>query len=103
MATNEARFQEALENVLCARIPGVKGIARLQQLSAGASMETWSFDAVGDTSVLALILRRRPPANSRPDDVAALGKEAAAISAAAGAGVPVPFVRYVLREEDRLG
>jgi aminoglycoside phosphotransferase (APT) family kinase protein len=66
----------------------VEGLARL---SGGASKETWSFDAVGDDGErIGLILRR--DAAGRPGEPGALDREAAAISLAHGAGLPVPEV-----------
>lgn len=55
----------------------------LRRLTAGASRETWSFTAGGRD----LVLRRDPPGADRPDGMAL---EAAAIGAAAAAGVAVP-------------
>ncbi|MHB1911671.1 MAG: phosphotransferase family protein, partial [Acidimicrobiales bacterium] len=58
----------------------------LRRLSGGASRETWSFDLVmSDGRRRALILRRDPPAAPKGN----MGLEAALISAAAVAGVPV--------------
>lgn len=58
-------------------------VSELRQLTGGASRETWSFDADGRR----LILRRDPPGDPRAEGMA---REAAAIAAAARAGVPVP-------------
>ncbi|MFD0902420.1 phosphotransferase family protein [Actinomadura sediminis] len=58
-------------------------IADLHRLSGGASRETWSFTAGGRP----LVLRRDPPAAPDP---AAMAREAALLSSAAAAGVPVP-------------
>ena len=57
----------------------------LRRLSAGASRETWSFDAGGR----GLVLRRDPPGSPRPAEMA---REAECLRAAAAAGVPVPAV-----------
>ncbi|MEW2354144.1 phosphotransferase family protein [Spirillospora sp. NPDC029432] len=59
-------------------------VTGLRRLSGGASRETWSFDAGGG-----LILRRDPPSAPDPE---AMAREAALLTAAAGAGVPVPRV-----------
>ncbi|QFG23501.1 phosphotransferase family protein [Actinomadura sp. WMMB 499] len=59
------------------------GIDGLERLSGGASRETWAFIADGRP----LILRRDPPA---APDAAAMAREAALLSSAAAAGVPVP-------------
>ncbi|HET9690793.1 MAG TPA: phosphotransferase family protein [Acidimicrobiales bacterium] len=68
----------------------------LQRLTGGASRETWAFDLVGpDGSVEPLILRRDPPGSERPGGMA---NEAAALAAAARAGVPEP--RLVHHSDD---
>ena len=60
----------------------------LHHLTGGASRETWSFEVVdSDGSRRPLILRRDPPGTERPGGMA---NEAAALRAAAGAGVPEP-------------
>jgi aminoglycoside phosphotransferase (APT) family kinase protein len=72
----------------------------LHRLSGGASRETWSFDAVlADGSLLPLVLRRDPP--SAPKGNMAL--EAALISAAAAAGVPVPGLLTASDNREVLG
>lgn len=58
-------------------------VADLHRLPGGASRETWSFTADGQP----LILRRDPPGFV---DAAAMAREAALLSSAAEAGVPVP-------------
>ncbi|MDQ4115974.1 MAG: phosphotransferase family protein [Actinomycetota bacterium] len=58
-------------------------VTDLRRLSAGASRETWSFDAGGP----GLVLRRDPPGLPRPAEMA---REAECLRAAAAAGVPVP-------------
>ncbi|HUA42619.1 MAG TPA: phosphotransferase family protein [Streptosporangiaceae bacterium] len=68
----------------------VEGLARL---SGGASKETWSFDAVGaDGTRTPLILRRDPP--GRSSEPGAVDREAAAISLAHDAGLPVPEMLF---------
>ncbi|MDD7967155.1 phosphotransferase family protein [Actinomycetospora lemnae] len=67
----------------------------LRRLTAGASRETWSFTATDPTTdpatapsgPRALVLRRDPPGDDRPEGMAL---EAASLAAAAAAGVPVP-------------
>ncbi|MEJ2861764.1 phosphotransferase family protein [Actinomycetospora flava] len=72
---------------LASRLTDVSGtpvtVEGLRRLTAGASRETWSFTAGGRD----LVLRRDPPGADRPDGMAL---EAAAIGAAAAAGVAVP-------------
>ena len=98
-----AEFHDALLAVIRARMPGITELRNLQRLSAGATMQTWSFDALLEGQVQPLILRRRPPGNAQPDDFVRSGTEATVIRAAVDAGVPAPIVRYVLQPEDGLG
>jgi aminoglycoside phosphotransferase (APT) family kinase protein len=80
-----------LEALLRAELgdPGVR-VKDLVRLTGGASRETWSFSAIGsDATVRRLILRRDPPGVERPGGMA---REAAALQAAAKAGVPEPAV-----------
>jgi aminoglycoside phosphotransferase (APT) family kinase protein len=64
-------------------------IEGLTRLSGGASKQTWSFDAVGaDGTRTELVLRRDLP--GRPGEPGAIHREAAAISLAHDAGLPVP-------------
>src|ERR1043166_5788330 len=100
MTTHVEGLHAALQTLMCAQLPGIQAVQSLQQLSAGASMETWSFDAVGEAQTLPLILRRPPPANMLPGDFESLGTEAAVIRAAVAAGVAAPVVRHVLREAE---
>jgi aminoglycoside phosphotransferase (APT) family kinase protein len=68
---------------------GPAHVEGLTRLSGGASKETWSFDTVGeDGGRTGLILRR--DAAGRPGEPGALDREAAAISLAHRAGLPVP-------------
>ena len=73
----------------------------LRRLSGGASRETWSFDLVApDGTRQGLVLRRDPGAHSGQFDRAT---ESRLLECAAAAGVPVPRVRLVLRDEHGLG
>jgi aminoglycoside phosphotransferase (APT) family kinase protein len=76
-----------LNEELGARLGG--RVESLRRLSGGASRETWSFDLHRDDGVVeALILRRDPPGAPK----AGMAREAALLTAAAAAGVPVPEV-----------
>jgi aminoglycoside phosphotransferase (APT) family kinase protein len=73
----------------------------VRRLSGGASRETWSFDlrdAEGTSH--ALVLRRDPGAHVGQSERAT---EYALLTAAAGVGVPVPRVRFLLEPDDDLG
>jgi aminoglycoside phosphotransferase (APT) family kinase protein len=72
---------------LLALVPDAVEIHNLERLTGGASRETWSFDAVlSDGATRGLILRRDRPGRG------AMTVEAAAITAAARAGVPEPEI-----------
>lgn len=83
-------------------LPGAQGIGGLQRLSAGATLQTWSFDAVGDGFLHPLILRRSP-GGLRGAESLSLPLEAELIRALAGSGVPVPEVVHTLVPADALG
>jgi aminoglycoside phosphotransferase (APT) family kinase protein len=92
-------------NALAAALVPLVGpvtIADLARMSGGASRETWSFDAVAaDGTRTPLVLRRDPP--GRPGEPGATAREAAAIRAAAAAGLAVPDVLLVTSESAELG
>ncbi|MBK1789110.1 phosphotransferase family protein [Prauserella sp. ASG 168] len=63
-------------------------VSGLRRLTGGASKQTWQFEArLRDAEPVRLVLRRDPGGHLRPEDMAL---EAAALRAAAAAGVPVP-------------
>lgn len=68
------------------RVVGAGPITDLRRLTAGASRETWVFDA----GELALVLRRDPQARQDP---VVMAREAACLRAAATHDVPVPRLR----------
>jgi aminoglycoside phosphotransferase (APT) family kinase protein len=83
---NQRRAIE-LEKVL-QPVLGDVSVENLHALTGGASRTTWAFDAVGDGTRQALILRTGPP-----DDVhAAMELEARVQQRAAAAGAPVPHI-----------
>ena len=76
-----------------------------QQLSAGASQETWRICFRGRTAERQLALRRSQPtavAGSSVGDIS-LDTEAELMQLAVASGIPGPEVFYVLRPEDQLG
>lgn len=101
MSSRDPAISEAVRRVLVLLDPQVRDIANLTRLSAGATNETWSVDAVRDAGVEPLILRRS--AVGRGPGVLTLQAEARVLSAVRGCGVPVPEVRHVLAPEDALG
>jgi aminoglycoside phosphotransferase (APT) family kinase protein len=75
------------------RLLGPVTIEGFTRLSGGASKETWSFDAIGaDGTSTGLILRRDLP--GRPGEPGVLDREAAALSIAHDAGLPVPEMLF---------
>ncbi len=94
-------MSEALRRVLARLDPQLQDVTNLTRLSAGATNETWSLDAVRNAGVEPLILRRS--AVGRGPGVLTLQAEARVLSAVHECGVPVPEVRYVLVPDDALG
>ena len=86
----------------CARhLPGPFEITDLRRLSGGASRETWAFVATGPNGTREdLVLRRDPGAAFGQTDRAT---EYLLLQAAAGGGVAVPAVRFLIDEADDLG
>ena len=101
MSSRDPAIGEALRRVLTRLDPQIQDVAHLTRLSAGATNETWSLDAVRDAGVEPLILRRS--AVGRGPGVLSLQAEAQVLSTVHGRAVPVPEVRYVLAPEDELG
>ena len=66
-----------------AAVLGARVVTGLRRITAGASRETWAFDADGR----ALVLRRDPPGLPQPEG---MRREAECFRAAAAAGIPVP-------------
>ena len=84
-------------------LPGHPAVQHLQRLTAGATQQTWSFDAVhGDGRRQPLILRRAG-GGLRSGETLALTVEAALVQALQCAGLPVPEVVQVLAPSDGLG
>src|SRR5262245_33815155 len=101
MSGRDPAMSEGLRRVLARLDPRVREVTNLTRLSAGATNETWSLDAVRDAGVEPLILRRS--AVGRGPGVLSLQAEAHVLSAVHGRSVPVPEIRYVLVPEDALG
>jgi aminoglycoside phosphotransferase (APT) family kinase protein len=101
MSSRDPAMSEALRRVLMRLDPQVRDIAGLTRLSAGATNETWSLDAVRDAGAEPLILRRS--AVGRGPGVLTLQAEAQVLSVVHSCKVPVPEVRYFLTPDDALG
>lgn len=94
-------LQPALERLLRRVDPRLTTVAGLARVSAGATLETWSFDAVGSGQRVQLILRRA--AGVRAAGTLSLPMEAQVLESAGRFGVPVPAVWCVLEPDDALG
>lgn len=101
-----AAARDALRDGLAALVarlwPDATGVERVRRLSAGATLETWSFDATGAGAPRGLILRRAP-GGLRANETLPLATEAALVRALAGGGVPVAPVVHTLVPGDGLG
>ena len=95
-------LQVGLDALLPRLLPHAQRCSGLQRLSAGATLQTWSFDAVGDGDAHPLILRRSP-GGLRGNESLSLPLEAALVQSLAGSGVPVADVLYTLQPADGLG
>ncbi len=98
----QAALQAGLQTLLPRLLPRAQRIVGLQRLSAGATLQTWSFDAEGDGFSHPLILRRSP-GGLRGNESLSLPLEAALVKALAGSGVPVAEVLHTLQSADGLG
>jgi aminoglycoside phosphotransferase (APT) family kinase protein len=96
-------FSHALETMTARIVPGARGIAGLRRLSAGATLQTWSFDAIDGNAVLHPLILRRSPGGLRSVESLSLEAEAELIRVLDGSGVPVPTVVHTLVPEDNLG
>jgi aminoglycoside phosphotransferase (APT) family kinase protein len=103
-------FATALKNVLSRELSGFKSLLSCQQLTAGASQETYRIiikdssveDAIGERQ---LALRRSQPSQDDGSGVGSisLATEARLFQLAGAAGIPGPGISYVLVPEDGLG
>ena len=103
MSTVDESFSQALQAMTARIVPGASGIANLRRLSAGATLQTWSFDAVADGTMLHPLILRRSPGGLRSTESLSLEVEADLIRALAGSGAPVATVVHTLVPQDGLG
>lgn len=97
-------FADALAALVRRVLPGALGIARLQRLSAGATLQTWSFDATDRDGLLHTpLILRRSPGGLRANETLSLATEASLVHRLAGQGVPVAQVVHTLADIDALG
>jgi len=98
-------FTTALEKVLSRELAGFRALLSCQQLTAGASQETYRIrvaDAMGERQ---FALRRSQPSLQGDSSVGtiSLATEARLFQLAAEAGIPGPGIRYVMVPGDGLG
>jgi aminoglycoside phosphotransferase (APT) family kinase protein len=94
---------DGLSDALTRILPGRPKVLHLQRLTAGATQQTWSFDAqLAGGAVQGLILRRAGGGVHSTETVP-LRTEAALVQALHDAGLPVPQVVHVLHAADGLG
>jgi aminoglycoside phosphotransferase (APT) family kinase protein len=103
MSAVDESFSQALQAMTARIVPGASGIANLRRLSAGATLQTWSFDAVADGTMLHPLILRRSPGGLRSTESLSLEVEAELIRALAGSGAPVATVVHTLVPRDGLG
>ena len=108
-------FTAALEKVLTRELVGFKALLSCQQLTAGASQETYRIRVAevargdgaheGAPAERQLALRRSQPASHAESGVGAisLATEARLFQLAGAAGIPGPGIHYVLQPQDGLG
>ncbi len=94
-----------LEPVLAQQIAGFEALKDCQQLSNGASQETYRVLVQTSSGDCQLALRRCPPTQQAGSTVGqiSLRTEARLIQLASKAGIPVPEIVYVLDDSDELG
>lgn len=98
-------MRASLANVLARELEGFEALVSCDQLTAGASQETFRVVVATGAGERAFALRRAQPGlagGSIPGQVP-LAAEARLLRLAAGAGIPVPQVACVLQPDDGLG
>lgn len=98
-------FSQLLEAVLQREFPDFCAPLRCQQLSAGASQETYCLTYGAGNREIRLALRRSHPTAIAASSVGGieLETEAQLFQLATSNGIPGPEVKYVLGKEDGLG
>lgn len=98
-------FTAALEKILARELAGFKSLKSCEQLTAGASQETYRVSVEGVEGERQLALRRSQPSVEADSTVGSisLATEARLFQLAGAAGIPGPAVNYVLQAEDGLG
>ena len=98
-------LRDALIKVLQRELSGFESLDRLEQLTSGASQETYRVDFRAAGAAGSLALRRSPPGLQSESSVGgiALTSEANLFRLASTGGIPVPAILGELKPEDGLG
>ncbi|WP_159819153.1 phosphotransferase family protein [Colwellia sp. 20A7] len=99
------KFNAALENVLAREFADFKSLLSCEQLTAGASQETYRIVIAVNSGKHQYAFRRSQPTMETESSVGSisLATEAHLFELAKSAGIPGPKVHYVLQPEDDLG
>lgn len=104
MTVVEDNFAAGLSALVQCTVPGAQRIAGLKRLTAGATLQTWSFDAVDAAGAVVMpLILRRSPGGLRAGETLTLTNEAALVRFVAHHGVPVAQVVHTLVDADGLG
>ncbi len=101
----DSRFLNAMKTVLERELDGFQSIEECQQLTAGASQETYRLRIATEKGPRRYAFRRSPTSENGapiPGQVG-LATEAKLLQLAEKAGIPVPGVVYLLKDSDELG
>lgn len=101
----DSRFLNAMKTVLERELDGFQRIEECQQLTAGASQETYRLRVATEEGQRRYAFRRSPTSEKGapiPGQVG-LATEAKLLQLAEKAGIPVPGVVYLLKDSDELG
>ncbi|MEM9254732.1 MAG: phosphotransferase family protein [Pseudomonadota bacterium] len=95
----------ALSDLLAKLVPDFQSLQSCEQLTAGASQETYRIDLNTQKGAQKLALRRAQPSATQNSSLGgvSLGTEAKLLTLAVNAGIPGPKVLHVLQPEDKLG
>ncbi len=99
------QFSAALDRLLSRVIPEYQSLLSCEQLTAGASQETYKICLATGSGELNLALRRAQPAMAEDSSIGSisLSTEAKLFQMASNAGIPGPAVVHVLVPDDDLG
>ena len=98
-------FSTSLETILVREVPGFSALLSCEQLTAGASQETYRVELSTDFGDVRLALRRSQAtaeADSSVGDIS-LDTESRLLQLALAGGIPTPEIVYLLRPGDGLG